>query len=473
MKTICIFCGFTIFFTSFTSFSKELDTNFLKRRIPEMMDSAKVQGLSIGIVKRGKLVWSKNFGIANASTRKPVSQASVFEAASLSKPLFGYICMRLVEEGVLNLDKPLIEYVSKDTIEKYFLGYKIQDNRFFKITPRMCLSHSAGFPNGGKFLVYEPATDMHYSGTGISLLQFVVEAITKKNLETLAQEYVFVPLGMDSSSYVWNEKKFADNIVNGHGSMGQTGGFNKHTTPSASYTLITNGADYGKFLAMLLSQKTLKPETFQEMWSVQSKAKTGFLASMTWGLGFGLYETDLGTAFWHWGDMGIVKAYVVGIPAEKSGVVMLANSANGLNMAYSLINMCIGGGKHEFFHVLNIPQYDDAVSILMQRFSQGGFEKVLESYNYYKIHHKYRISQVLLSQITQRLINLGRQQEALNIAKINILEFPQNAEAHNNLADVLLKMGKTPAAIGCYRRALQLNTQNSYARKQLALLKAL
>lgn len=458
---------------SFTSFSKNIDTNFLKKRIPEMMDSAGVQGLSVGIVKKGKLVWSRNFGVANAASKKPVSQTSVFEAASLSKPLFGYICMRLVEEGVLNLDKPLLEYVSKELIEKNFLGYKIQDNRFFKITARMCLSHSAGFPNGGKYLVYEPATDMHYSGTGFSLLQFIVETLTGKNLEILAQEYVFVPLGMESSSYLWNEKKFAKNIVNGHGSGGQTGGFSQHTRPSASYTLITNGADYGKFLAMLLSQQTLKAETFQEMWKVQSKAKTNFLATMTWGLGFGLYETDLGTAFWHWGDMGIVKAYVVGIPEEKSGLVMLSNSANGLNMAYSLVNMCVGGGKHEFFHVLNIPQYDDALSILMQKFSQGGIEKVIESFNYYKIHHKYKVTQVLLSQITQRLLNLGRQQEALNIAKINILEFPENAYAHNTLADVLLRMGKTTAAIGCYKRALQLNSKNTYARKQLIALKAL
>jgi len=473
MRAVFVFWRITIFFLGFTTFSKNIDTNFLKKRIPEMMDSAGVQGLSIGIVKKGRLVWSRNFGVANAAAQKPVSQQSVFEAASLSKPLFGYICMRLMEEGVLDLDKPLIEYVSKEIIEQNFLGYKIQDNRFFKITARLCLSHSAGFPNGGKFLVYEPATDMHYSGTGISLLQFVVETLTKKNLEILAQEYVFVPLGMNSSSYVWNEEKFANNIVNGHGSMGQTGGFNKHLQPSASYTLITNGADYGKFLAMLLRRETLKPETYQEMWKIQSKAKTNFLASMTWGLGFGLYETDLGTAFWHWGDMGIVKAYVVGIPEEKSGLVMLSNSANGLNMAYSLINMCVGGGRHEFFHVLNIPQYDDALSILMQRFAQGGLDKVLESYNHYKIHQKYKITQVLLSQIAQKLLSLGRQQEALSIAKINILEFPENADAHNTLADVLLKMGKTPAAIGCYRRALQLNSQSSYARKQLALLKAL
>lgn len=438
-----------------------------------MMDSAGVQGLSIGIVKKGKLVWSRNFGIANAALRKPVSQASVFEAASLSKPLFGYICMRLVEEGVLNLDKPLLEYVPKELIENNFLAYKIQDNRFFKITARMCLSHSAGFPNGGKYLVYEPATDMHYSGTGIALLQFVVEVLTKKNLEVLAQEYVFQPLGMDSSSYVWNEKKFANNIVNGHGSRGQTGGFNRHSIPSASFTLITNGSDYGKFLAMLLSQQTLKAETFQEMWKVQSKAKTNFLATMTWGLGFGLYETDLGTAFWHWGDMGIVKAYVVGIPEEKSGLVMLSNSANGLNMAYSLVNMCVGGGRHEFFHVLNIPQYDDPMSVLMQRFSQGGIEKVIETFNHYKLHEKYKVTQTLFSQLTQRLLSQGKQKEALSLAKVNILEFPENVEAHNILADVFLKIGKTSDAIACYKRTLQLNPQDPYARKQLVALKAL
>jgi CubicO group peptidase (beta-lactamase class C family) len=207
--------------------ARRLDTNFLKKRIPEMMDSAGVPGLSLGVVKNGKVVWTKNFGKANLATKKPVNDKTIFEAASLSKPLFGYICLRLVDEKKLDLDKPLVEYVSLDSIERFFLMHKVQDKRFMKITARMCLSHSAGFPNGRAGvvpIVFEPTTDMHYSGIGISYLQFVVEKITGKNVETLAQEYVFKPLEMNNSSYVW-QSSFADRVANGHGSLGQAVGF--------------------------------------------------------------------------------------------------------------------------------------------------------------------------------------------------------------------------------------------------------
>lgn len=454
--------------------ARKLDTNFLKKRIPEMMDSAGVPGLSLGVVKNGKIVWTKNFGKANLATKKLVNDKTIFEAASLSKPLFGYICLRLVDEGRLDLDKPLVEYVSLDSIEHFFLMHKVQDKRFMKITARMCLSHSAGFPNGRAGIVpivFEPTTDMHYSGIGISYLQFVVEKITRKNLEMLAQEYVFRPLEMNNSSYVW-QSTFANRVANGHGSLGQAVGFGMYSTPSASYTLLTNAEDYSKFLAHLLNQEGLKPETYQEMWKVQSSAKTNFLAPMSWGLGFGLYETDLGLAFWHWGDLGTSKAYVVGIPREKDGMVLFANSANGLNMAYSLINMCIGGGTHQFFHVLNVPQYDDPTNILMQQFSKNGLDGMLASYNYFKVHQKYKLNQALLVAVSQKILALGRVNEALTIAKINVLEFPENSAAHNVMGDAFLRLGKTQNAIGCYKRAYQLNPNNTYARKQLISLKA-
>lgn len=474
MRIVYIILSITFFANHIIA--KDLDTNFLKKRIPEMMDSAGVPGLSVGIIKKGKLVWSKGFGVSNKATQKRVTANTVFEAASLSKPMFAYICMKLVEQGILDLDKPLTEYVSKDSIEKLFLFHKIQDNRFYKITARMCLSHSAGLPNGRYGYVsinFDPATDMHYSGEGISYLQFVVEHLTKKDLEVLAKEYIFEPLGMTNSSYVWTEERFKDKTSDSHGSAGQAVVFVRKTLkPMASYSLITNGEDYGKFMEALLSKKGLKKETFEQMWTIQSKAKTNFLASMTWGLGMGLYETNLGQAFWHWGDLGTTKAYMIGIPEEKSGLVLFTNSANGLNMAYNLIEMCVGGEKHQFFNVLNVQNYDDPANILFQRFSQGGVMPLLESYNYYKIKHKYKINQNLLSQVTQRLINLGRFQEALNIAKINVIEHPNNDVAHNILGDAYLRLRNTQAAIGCYKRSYQLNPQGTYAKKQLMALKA-
>ena len=86
----------------------------LTRDIPMLLKESDVPGLSIALVRNGKLVWSKAFGIANTDTKKPVTNETVFEAASLSKPVFAYAVLKLVDEGKLNLDTPLNKYLGNN-----------------------------------------------------------------------------------------------------------------------------------------------------------------------------------------------------------------------------------------------------------------------------------------------------------------------------------------------------------------------
>ena len=82
-----------------------------------MMDSASVPALSVGIIQKGKLVWSKNFGIKSLQTKEKVAPNSLFEAASLTKPMFSYVVLQMVNEGKIALDTPLVRYVSDKTID--------------------------------------------------------------------------------------------------------------------------------------------------------------------------------------------------------------------------------------------------------------------------------------------------------------------------------------------------------------------
>ncbi|MGD1841869.1 MAG: serine hydrolase domain-containing protein, partial [Thermonemataceae bacterium] len=107
-----------------------IDTTWLKKRIPEMMDSAAVTGLSVAVVQQGKFVWHKGFGRSNNQTRQPVTAATLYEAASLSKVVFSYIVWQLVDQGVLTLDKPLVDYVPLSHIEEVFVNGKVTDARF-------------------------------------------------------------------------------------------------------------------------------------------------------------------------------------------------------------------------------------------------------------------------------------------------------------------------------------------------------
>jgi CubicO group peptidase (beta-lactamase class C family) len=172
----------------------------LQKRIPELLIEDTVPGLSIGLTWGGKTQWVHGVGVRGAKTGQPVADNTIFEAASLSKPVFAYGVLELVDQGKLDLDTPLSEYLPKAFIEG--------DARLDKITARYVLSHRTGFKNwrgdGNPLSIYfTPGERFSYSGEGFVYLQKVVEQITGKPLNDYMTEAVFRPPGMNSSSYVW------------------------------------------------------------------------------------------------------------------------------------------------------------------------------------------------------------------------------------------------------------------------------
>jgi CubicO group peptidase (beta-lactamase class C family) len=150
----------------------------LERDVPELMKRNNVPGVSLALIQRGKTIWVHGFGVKEAGTSQPVDGETVFEAASLSKPVFAYAVLKLVDQGKLALDVPLTTYLPKP----YIAG----DPRLSKITARIVLSHRTGFPNwrnGDALPIYfTPGERFSYSGEGYIYLQRVVEQITGKPL---------------------------------------------------------------------------------------------------------------------------------------------------------------------------------------------------------------------------------------------------------------------------------------------------
>ena len=169
-------------------------------------------GVSIAVIRGGKTVWVESFGVRNAETKKPVMADTMFNVGSLSKPVFTYSVLKLVDAGKLKLDEPGCD-PPKESTEG--------DPRFKQITARIVLSHRTGFPNWpghGKPLVihFTPGERFSYSGAGMVFLQQAVEKITGKPLNDYMQESVFTPLGMKHSSYVW-DPSFENEVAVGHG----------------------------------------------------------------------------------------------------------------------------------------------------------------------------------------------------------------------------------------------------------------
>ena len=165
----------------------------LEEYINTYMEFYGIPGVSLALIKDGKLLYHKVWGYKNATTKEPVDNETLFEAASITKPVFGFVVLRLVEKGVLDLDKPLYQYLPFEELE-VTPEYKL-------MTARHVLIHRSGLPNWGVPLINTPGTEYGYSGEGFEYLKRVVVEITGKPIEQLLDEELIEPLGLDHMEF--------------------------------------------------------------------------------------------------------------------------------------------------------------------------------------------------------------------------------------------------------------------------------
>ncbi|MBY0481543.1 MAG: beta-lactamase family protein [Chitinophagaceae bacterium] len=347
---------------------KKIESKSIDELVSTLMDKAEVTGLGISVINDNKPVFVKVYGYKNKALKTLNDTSTSFYAASLAKPLFAVLVMQLVEAGKLNLDKPLYTYLPKPLPE--YDDYKdlAADNRWKLITARHCLTHTTGFPNWRELnpnennkleFFFTPGERYAYSGEGIYLLQLVVETITGKKLETLAQEKIFQPFGMYRTSFLW-QPTFESNFAVGHNTNEDTLRKDKRTLASAAGSMETTLADYSKFLAALLKGKGLSEKSRKEMFGKQigiynkhqfpslnnDTTSENYPIELSYGLGWGLFKTPNGKAYFKEGHGNGWVHYTVNIPDKKFSLLIMSNSANGESIFRELTQK-IGG--------LNIP----------------------------------------------------------------------------------------------------------------------
>jgi CubicO group peptidase (beta-lactamase class C family) len=346
---------------------RSVPTTELEAFIERTMEKANVAGLSCAVINDGRVVYRKAFGHKDKSTGARNDEETVFAAASFSKPAFAYLVMLLAEEGVIDLDKPLHEYLARPLYEVPAYADLESDERYKLITARMVLSHSTGFPNlrfldpdGRLKFLFSPGERHSYSGEGISLLQMVIEEMTGEDLETLAQERIFYPLGMTHSSYVW-QAAYEGNAASPHDEFGRPRGLSiqglQGIGPSAGGSMATTAGDYARFISLgILNVEGKRKSTVDEMlrpqiaihyrnmfgpgaWEETDPYQDIHLA---WGLGWGRFDTPYGRAFFHTGHGGGWQNYTVTYADKGIGIVLLGNSDNFESVAQEILEKAIG-----------------------------------------------------------------------------------------------------------------------------------
>lgn len=324
--------------------ASELDGTVMR-----LMQAAEVPGVGLAIFHDGKTVYLKAYGLRDTQNNLPLTVNSVMTAASWSKSTFAYMIMQLVDEGILDLDKPVYEYLPKPLPQYPRYADLAKDPRYKLITARMLLDHTSGFPNWRGLeddrtlhLHFTPGSRFAYSGEGIDLLQLVVEMIAKKPMDELMQERIFTPLGMARSSYVW-QPRFESNYANGYDEYGRSLGAEKRTKADAAGSMQTTPADFAKFIEAVMAGQSLSTKARTEMFSPQiainSKHQFPSLSDETtdanksirlsYGLGWGLYWSPFGKAYFKEGHDDGWRNYAVVFDVPKDGMLIMTNSANG------------------------------------------------------------------------------------------------------------------------------------------------
>jgi CubicO group peptidase (beta-lactamase class C family) len=311
--------------------------------LPARMQRLGIPGAAVGLVRDGKLVWSKGYGTADRSRGTAFTPDTVIRAASVSKALCAWGVMRLVEQGVLDLDAP---------VEKYLTSWKLPDSEFDhrQVTLRRALSHTAGlvmpgrlgvnrtlrevlngFPGGGPVrLIREPGSRFQYSNAGYNLVQALMEDVTGESYAVYMQRTVLAPLAMKDSSFDGSRIDRA-RLATGYMVSGESYP-DIRFAEQASGGLYTTVKDLAIFVAAAMpgpngeppGRGILRPETISRM--MHAAPETGG----AYGLG---YETrNLGDGHVmaaHNGRLAGWSSRIAVLPDKRTGLVIGCNGDAG------------------------------------------------------------------------------------------------------------------------------------------------
>ena len=309
-------------------------------QILDQLREAKVPAIGFGLIQDGELVVAKVLG--ELEEGRPAPDHTIFNVASLTKPIVAVLTLRLVSDGQWELDAPLANY---------WVDPDVADDPLHKeLTTRHILSHQTGFKNWRRMyddqkLAFEfaPGTKFQYSGEGYEYLRRALEKKFGQPLDVLADSLLFQPYDMTSSRLVWDTSMDDQPFAIGHNADLKPYETTKRTAANAADDLLTTVTDYGQFAIQLMKANGFSKSVYEEMLTPQVQANE----RIAFGLGWMIIPdlSDGSYALMHTGGDQGVRAITILFPESKNGVVLFTNGDNGVavmrKVAASLSSMAL------------------------------------------------------------------------------------------------------------------------------------
>lgn len=325
-------------------FQQEFPSEKVDAFIKQNQQAFNIPAVSLAVIKDGRIIYNKNYGVVNSVTKEAVKENSVFEAASITKPVFAYTVCRLAQKGIIDLDATLharFPFPASD-IEKYPC-YK-------DMTARHILTHVSGLPNWGVEMIACPGEKYGYSGQGFEFLTKALAQSYSRKMDVMMKKYlaeeVTIPFDM-SNTYFTKSRKLKQKCVDGHLDNKPT----QHTfdrNHELAGGMYCGSVDIAKFAIGLLNRKGLDEEMAQEMFSIQTEMpeeEKEFDSAYRQGYGLGIYirESPLGKVFGHSGSNGDFECLFEMYDEQKMGYVLMTNSDTGDQLTVKMAKYLVEG----------------------------------------------------------------------------------------------------------------------------------
>ncbi len=457
----------------------------IRLSLQQWMHLSKIPGLSVAVFENYELVWAKSYGVKESGKPDPVRLDTLFQAASISKPVTALAVLHYVEAGKFSLD---------ENINGKLLSWQVPENQFTKdqkVTLRQLLSHSAGttvhgFPG---YAVNEPipalvqilngeqpantdavrvdmvpGTKFRYSGGGTTIVQLLLMDQIKKPFPQIMDETVIRPLALLRSSY---EQPLppprAALAASGHRADGKMIEGRWHIYPEiAAAGLWTTPSDLARVAIEVAKSKSGKSN------KILSQAMTRqMLTVQAEPLGLGWFLNPKSDEFGHTGGNEGFQSYLVAFADSGNGVAIMANSDNG----FMVLDRLAQAVAKEYGWTAFRSQPEPVFIKLAQIWQLKGADAALAQYH--ALRGEEPADQAKpgdLNSFGYVLLRAEKIPEAIKVFNANVALYPKDANAYDSLAEAYMKAGKNDLAIANYRRSLALNSKNNNAVKMLKKL---
>ena len=319
--------------------------------VAELMEEFGVPGVSVAVIQDFKIHWAKAYGVADVETGQLVDIETMFQAASISKPVAAMGVLRAVQDGLFSLDDDINDILDSWTLD----GREFTRNR--PVTPRTLTSHTSGlgdgfgFPGydpeqplpttvqileghelsnvGSVFMEREPLTFFEYSGGGVTVMELALSDVRRRPFVDVLQEGVLAPIGMTRSSYAQPiSPEHNQNAARAHDNNGESRGPKWHVYPEhAAAGLWTTPTDLARLIIEV--QRSARGESNRVLSQSMIQEMLNPVGVGPFAVGFTVSKIGEGWYFSHGGSNWGFRALMLAHKVKGYGLVVMTNADQG------------------------------------------------------------------------------------------------------------------------------------------------